>query len=427
MSTKPQKPLQLNPIKLSQPMGALLCFLGIKNTMPLMHGAQGCASFSKVFFTRHFSDPIAIQTTAVNDITAVIDGGDYSISEAVKNITKKVKPDLVGLFTTGMTETKGDDIKGATYLLKDVQKMVYVHTPDFEGGLESGYARSIEAIVEQLVKEKNTINNQKAVLIPNVNLTPIEVEKIKEQIDIFGFETLALPDISLSLDGHLGLKQGALSSGGISVSEIEELGDAAIVISIGDSVKKSAKLLKEKNEKITHFHFNTTSGLLNTDKFYKALMEFKNISKPHPSIVRWRKRLQDALLDTHFAIGGTKVVIAVESDQAFSIATTIKEAGADITAVVTPNKIVDFDNTLCKNVIIGDFEDVENELQNADLLISNFHGERICHNQSKALVIRGFPNYEMVGNNLKNDSLYEGGCYMLFEIANIINQHFHVK
>ncbi len=44
-----KKPLQLNPIKLSQPMGAMLCFLGIKNCMPLMHGAQGCASFSKVF------------------------------------------------------------------------------------------------------------------------------------------------------------------------------------------------------------------------------------------------------------------------------------------------------------------------------------------------------------------------------------------
>ncbi|WP_415398536.1 hypothetical protein [Sulfurimonas sp. CS5] len=46
-------------------------------------------------------------------------------------MTKKVKPDLVGLFTTGMTETKGDDIKGATFLLKDTQLMAYVHTPDF--------------------------------------------------------------------------------------------------------------------------------------------------------------------------------------------------------------------------------------------------------------------------------------------------------
>jgi len=418
-----EKPLQLNPIKLSQPMGALLCFLGIKNTMPLMHGAQGCASFSKVFFTRHFSDPIAVQTTAVNDITAVIDGGDYSISEAVKNITKKVTPDLVGLFTTGMTETKGDDIKGATYLLKDQQKMVYVHTPDFEGGLESGFAHSIEAIIEQLVKEKACIDFKKATLIPNVNLTPIEIEKIKEQIELFGYEVFALPDLSLSLDGHLGLKQGALSSGGILVEEIEELGDSEIVITIGNSVSKCGELFKQKNEKIKHLHFDTISGLLKTDKFYKALMEQKDIITPHPSIVRWRKRHQDALLDTHFALGSTKVVIACEPDQILSIATTIKEAGAQIKAVVSPNKSISLDENICENIIIGDFEDVEKELEASDLLISSFHGERLCIKHKKALVVRGFPNYELVGNQLKNDTLYEGSTYFLFEIANLINHH----
>ncbi len=423
MSEKPNKPLQINPIKLSQPMGALLCFLGIKNTMPLMHGAQGCASFSKVFFTRHFSDPIAVQTTAVNDITAVLDGGDYSVSEAVKNITKKVKPDLVGLFTTGMTETKGDDIKGATFLLKDVQKMVYVHTPDFEGGLESGYAKSIEAIIEQLVTPTTSIDNKKAVIIPNVNLTPIEVEKIKEQVDLFGYETLALPDISQSLDGHLGLKQGALSSGGISIEEIEKLASSQVVITIGNSVEKAGNLLNGKNENMIHLHFDTISGLLKADKFYKGLMDIKKISKPNPSVVRWRKRLQDALLDTHFALGGAKVVIAAEPDQILSIASTIKEAGANITAVVSPTKSVSLETLNDINVIIGDFDDVENELKSADILISNFHGERICNNLKKALMVRGFPNYELVGNNLKNDTLYEGSCYMLFEIANIINHY----
>ena len=145
------KPLHVNPLKLSQPMGATLAFLGVKNCMPLMHGALGCASFTKVLFTRHFNDPIAIQTTAVNDITAVIDGGEYSISEAVANITKKVTPDLVGLFTTGLTETKGDDIKGASLLLQDKQTIVYVHTPDFEGGLESGWSLSVQGMIAQLV------------------------------------------------------------------------------------------------------------------------------------------------------------------------------------------------------------------------------------------------------------------------------------
>jgi nitrogenase molybdenum-iron protein NifN len=417
------KPLQINPIKLSQPMGALLCFLGIKNCMPLMHGAQGCASFSKVFFTRHFSDPIAIQTTAVNDITAVIDGGDYSISEAVKNITKKVKPDLVGLFTTGMTETKGDDIKGATYLLKDKQKMVYVHTPDFEGGLESGFSKSIEAIINQMVKETTNIDTNKVTLIPNVNLTPLEMEYIKDQIELFGYEVYLLPNLSDSLDGHLGLKQGALSSGGISIEDIENLGDSKLVITIGNSVKNCGQTLLKKNEKIQHLHFDTLGGLLEADEFYKQLCISKDLSKPHPKIIKWRKRLQDALLDTHFAIGGTKVVVAAEPDQILSISKVIKEAGAYITAAVSPTKSPSLDKVQADKIIIGDMEDVEKELIKADLVISNFHCERLAKKYNKAFIIRGFPNYEIVGNQLKNDLLYEGSSYFLFEIANIINHH----
>jgi len=418
------KPLQINPLKLSQPMGAMIAFLGIKNCMPLMHGAQGCASFSKVFFTRHFKDPIAVQTTAVNDITAVVDGGDYSISEAIKNITKKVKPDLVGLFTTGLTETKGDDIKGATYLLKDTQKMVYVHTPDFEGGLESGYAKSIEAIIDQLVTPTTKIDHKKALLIPNINISPIEVEKIKEQISLFGYEPFALPDLSDSLDGHLGVKQGAMSSGGISIEEIENLGDTAIVISIGNSVEKCGEKMVEKNANLTHLHFDSLGGLKNSDRFYKALMEFKHLDKPSPSIVRWRKRLQDALLDTHFAIGGANVVIALEPDQILSVVSCITEAGANIKTVISPTKSKALDSLTCK-VIIGDFEDVENALETNDILISNFHGERLTKKHKKALMLRGFPNYEGLGYQLKNDLLYEGSCYLLFEIANILENFKH--
>lgn len=421
------KPLQLNPIKLSQPMGAMLCFLGIKNCMPLMHGAQGCASFSKVFFTRHFNDPIAVQTTAVNDITAVIDGGDYSISESIKNITKKVKPDLVGLFTTGLTETKGDDIKGATLLLQDQQSIAYVNTPDFEGSLESGFAKSIEAIIEQHVIEKTEIVSEKAVIIPNVNLKPIEIEKLKDTISLFGYEVLSLPDLSESLDGHLGLKQGALSSGGISLEEIQELATSHVAITVGSSVKKAGKKLKEKNDKINLFHFDALGGLEASDELFKMLCKLKNISAPHPSIVRWRKRLQDALLDTHFAIGSSSIVLALEPDQILSIAPTIIEAGANIKAIITTHKNDLLESIECENLLIGDFEDVEEFLQQSDILISNFHGERYCIKHKKALMLRGFPDYEGVGNQLKNDILYEGSCYLLFELANLINHHNHIN
>lgn len=418
------KPLQINPIKLSQPMGAMLAFLGVKNCMPLMHGAQGCASFTKVFMTRHFSEPIAVQTTAVSDITAVLDGGDYSITESIKNITKKVKPELVGLFTTGLTETKGDDIRGVTNNLADVQQMVYVHTPDFEGGLESGWALSVEAMIKQLTREKSESNANKVTLLPNVNLKPIEVEKIKDALSLFGMEVCALPDLSESLDGHLGVKQGGLSNNGISVEEIKSLGDSAIVISIGESMQKAAKALQSKNETMLHWHFDTLGGLEKSDAFYGKLIEYRGIATPHPSIVRWRKRLQDALLDTHFRLGGLKVLIADEPDAIASLSSTITEAGTKVTYAFASQKSDILETIEAKNIEVGDLDDVEKVIDEIDVLITNFHGERLAHKYHKKLMLCGFPNYEEVGNQLKNGVLYEGSCYTLFELANLVG-HGH--
>ena len=120
---KSNKPLQVNPFKLSQPMGAALAFLGVDKCMPLMHGALGCTSFTKVYYTRHFAEPIAIQTTAVNDVTAILDGGDYSIVESVKNITKKVSPSLIGLHTTGLTETKGGNGRSKAFKNRNIYRV----------------------------------------------------------------------------------------------------------------------------------------------------------------------------------------------------------------------------------------------------------------------------------------------------------------
>jgi nitrogenase molybdenum-iron protein NifN len=303
--------------------------------------------------------------------------------------------------------------------------MVYVNTPDFEGSIESGFAKSVEAIIDQKVKETTDIDKTKVTIIPNVNLKPIEVEKIKDTIALFGYEVLALPDLSDSLDGHLGLKQGALSSGGISFDEIKDLASSSLVISIGSSVKIAGEKLKEKNQNIKLFHFDSLGGLEESDRFFKVLCKEKNISQPHPSIVRWRKRLQDALLDCHFAIGSSSVVLALEPDQCISIANTIIEAGANIKAIITTHKNDLLDEIECENLLIGDFEDVEKYLSDSEVLISNFHGERYTMKHHKALMLRGFPDFEGLGNQLKNDCLYEGSSYLLFELANLINTHRH--
>jgi nitrogenase molybdenum-iron protein NifN len=422
---KSVKPLQVNPIKLSQPMGATLAFLGVDRCMPLMHGGQGCTSFTKVFYTRHFSEPIAIQTSAVTDAVAVLDGGDYSIVESVKNITKKVTPSLIGLHTTGLPETKGDDVRGVASQVDF--PLVWVNTPDYEGGLESGWALTAKALIDQLVEPAVSINDNKLVLLPHVSLQPVEVEKIKEFIESFGFNVLAIPDLSTSLDGHLGEKQSALSAGGIGVEEIRALGDTGLVISVGDSMAACGEALLKKNPEMRHHHFAHLHGLEATDRLAEALLEETGFVGVPPQIDRWRKRLQDAMLDSHFSLGQTRVLVAGEPDQVAGICQSLYEAGGRVSVAITTTNSAQLEKIRADRVLVGDLEDAEQLAGEYDLIISNFHGEALAHRLHKGLVLRGFPNWEEVGNQLKNDVLYEGGAYFLFECANAAERMRHAE
>lgn len=412
------KPISVNPFKLSQPMGATLAFLGVKNCMPLMHGAQGCASFTKVFFTRHFNDPIAIQTTAVNDITAVFDGGEYGITTAVDNITKKITPDLIGLFSTGLTETKGDDIRGAASKLSTAT--VWVNTPDFEGSFQSGWSNSVESMIDQLAVCCSDVINGKVAILPHVSMTALEVERLKEFLLDFGFtEVVSLPDISTSLDGFLGEKQGTMSAGGIKLQEIVQLADSEVVIAVGRSMQNCAKKLLEKNGLIKTILIDSLGGLVSTDKFVQELL---NIGyKPNEKIKRWRARAQDALLDTHFNIGKARFLVALEPDHAASVCDALFEAGAQIEHIFVPNKS-SIEKICDKNVSIGDMEDVLKNLENIDVIVSNEHGKRIANNNHKILITRGYPIFEKVGYSLKSDILYEGCCSLLFECSNALEE-----
>ncbi|MBN2816502.1 MAG: nitrogenase iron-molybdenum cofactor biosynthesis protein NifN [Campylobacterales bacterium] len=427
LSKKEHKPLQVNPIKHSQPMGAALAFMGIQNCMPLMHASQGCASYTKVFYTRHFNEPIPMYNTSVSDITAVLDGGDYSILMAIENITKKnktMKPELIGLHTTGLTETKGDDVRSVGTHIEI--PYCYVNTPDYEGGMESGWALTAKALIKQHTKESREIKPNKLLILPNVSMQPVEVEKLKEFCEGFGFETLALPDLSTSLDGYLSEGQGKLGTGAISIEDIYELANSGTVVTVGESMKIVADALLEKNSNITHLHFKHLMGQDMSDNFVASLMKIRQI-EPRPLVKRWRGRLQDAMLDSHFLIGSSHFVVTGEPDMCVGMCELLQSVGGTIDAVVSTTYSPVLETIDASHVFVGDLEDALKHFQKADLVISNFHAERLLHTQEKetALVLRGFPNYEELGNQLKNDLLYEGSTQFLFEIANALRKVKH--
>src|SRR6056297_2868726 len=106
---KRNKAMSVNPLKSSQTLGASIAFLGIDRSIPMMHGSQGCTAFGKVFFVRHFREPIPLQTTAMDQASSIM-GADENVIEGLATICEKASPDLIGLPTTGLAEVQGCDI-----------------------------------------------------------------------------------------------------------------------------------------------------------------------------------------------------------------------------------------------------------------------------------------------------------------------------
>jgi nitrogenase molybdenum-iron protein NifN len=76
-------------------------------------------------------------------------------------------------------------------------------------------------------------------------------------------------------------------------------------------------------------------------------------------------------------------------------------------------------------VLVGDLEDAEELRDEFDLIVGNGHVEALAHRHHKGVVLRGFPDWETLGNQLKHDVLYEGGAYFLFEVANAAERMRH--
>src|SRR3954453_4441519 len=151
------KAAAINPLKMSQPLGGALALLGIDNCLPCFHGSQGCTAFGLVLLVRHFREAIPLQTTAMDQVQTILGGYD-NMEQAILTMVERNKPAVIGMMTTGLTETKGDDMQGALTLFRKrhpevaaATALVFLNTPDFPAGLEEGFASAVTAIIEELV------------------------------------------------------------------------------------------------------------------------------------------------------------------------------------------------------------------------------------------------------------------------------------
>ncbi len=431
-----KRALSTNPLKSSAPLGAALAYLGIEGSVPLFHGSQGCTAFAMVHLVRHFKEAVPLQTTAMNEVSTIL-GGAEQIEEAIENLRKKASPSFIGIASTALTETRGEDVVGE---LKDIvsrrtdfadTQIVYASTPDFEGGLEDGWSKAVTAIIDAMVPPVDPVWNDRDLrqvnLLCGSHLTPAEVEELVRMVRAFGLKPIVLPDLSTSLDGHVADDWRGTSLGGTPLEDIRAVGRSSYTLAIGESMRKAAALIEDRAF-VPHRVFSSVTGLKPTDALIRTLMGLAGVADAPPSIKRDRARLVDASLDAHFHIGGLKVAIGADPDLLFALSHTLSGLGAEVVAAVTTstaNPVIE--RLPCDEVTAGDLGDFEclADEGGAELLITNAHGRHAAKALQLPLVRAGFPIFDRLGAQDICRVGYRGTRAFLYEIANTVQAQHH--
>jgi len=424
----PNKPAAVNPLKMSQPLGASYAFLGMNRCMPVMHGSQGCTSFGLVLLVRHFREAIPLQTTAMNEATTIMGGLD-NIEAAVLNIRNRAKPDLIALCSTGLTETKGDDVHGFLKLVRQRHPeladtaLVYVSTPDYLGAFQDGWAQAVSALVEELVEPAAPVSARQINVLPGCHLSPADIEELREIIASFGLEPLFLPDLSGSLDGHMSEEFSPTTMGGTTLAQARRMGASAATLAIGEHMRASAERLAQKCG--TPFVvFDRLTGLEANDRLLAWLAQFSGVAVP----AKWRRQrsqLQDAMLDAHFFTGGKKVAIGAEPDLLWSLAQLLHEMGCQIVSAVTTTASPLLERLPVDKVIVGDLEDLETGAAGADLIVTHSHGRQAAERLHLPHYRAGLPQFDRLGAAHQLLVGYRGTREALFEIGNLLLAAVH--
>ena len=435
----------ISPLKSSTPLGAALAYLGVEGAVPLFHGSQGCTSFALVLAVRHFKEAIPLQTTAMNEAATVL-GGAENLEQALVNVAERMKPKFIGVASTALVETRGEDFEGELSLIRqrcrqlDGVKIAFASTPDFSGALEEGWAAATCGVVSALVAPAASgagpaepvgpgrgssalvpIN-----LLPGVHQTPADIDALRELCELLGLSPTILPDISRSLDGSVPDEYVATSLGGAPLAAIAQMGHARHTVAIGEHMRAPAALLHQRTS-VPYTVLPTVTGLGASDALVRCLMDIGGRQAP-PRLQRERSQLLDAMLDCHFWFSGRKVAIASDPDLLLSLAQLFSSLGAEVVVAVASTKgSGSLPAVPCPQVVVGDLQELEDRARVAevDLLVTHSHGRLAAQRLDVPLFRVGFPIFDRLGVADRMWVGYRGTRRLMYELANIFMAEGH--
>ena len=422
-----------NACKLCTPLGACLAFKGIEGAVPYLHGSQGCATYMRRYIISHYNEPIDIASSSLSEKHAVYGGGP-NLKLGLTNVAAKYRPQLIGIATTCLTETIGDDVRMYLHQYAEDTKgsvglptLVHVATPSYAGTHMEGFHAAIRAVVAQLSEggpRTGTVN-----ILPGF-VSSADYRLLHEILADFGLAGTLLPDLSETMDGPALLAYEKIQGGGTPLAAIRAMGRSRATIEFGPTLAATAGTVLAEKFSVPHHRIGMPVGIRATDVFFHLLEELSGRPTPE-KYAKERGRLVDAYVDGHKYVFGKRAVVYGEEDLVVGLCSFLAEIGirpvlcasggtsgkleqavAAVTADTLPEQPQVFEGM--------DFFEISEMAQQLepDLVVGHSKGYPLARKLHVPLIRVGFPVHDRIGGQRLLHLGYAGAQQLFDTVAN---------
>jgi len=333
-----RKDLVVNPLKSCQPLGGIFASIGFEKTMPFIHGSQGCASYFRSHFMRHFREPFHTSCDAMTEDAAVF-GGHNALYLGLQNTYELFKPEMIAINTSCMSEVIGDDLnnfiknaKAEGYVPEELP-VTYAHTPSFVGSHIVGYDAMMLGFFQQMC-DKPTTKTERINVIAGFDTYIGNYEEIKRIFGLFDVELNLISDPSEVLNSPTD-GEYKMYYGGTSIADLKDAPNSKGTILLQKYSTAKTKEYIESQWGQTVKVVNPI-GIEGSDDLMMAISEISG--KPVPAeIEKERGQLIDAIADSYYWIHGKTFGINGDPDIAYALSKFVMELGGEPVHVLVTN------------------------------------------------------------------------------------------
>ncbi|ADH87140.1 nitrogenase component 1 [Desulfurivibrio alkaliphilus] len=458
-----------NACKLCRPLGAVLAFRGVAGAVPYLHGSQGCATYMRRYIISHFNEPIDIASSSLGEKNAIYGGGP-NLMLGLQNVTAKYRPALIGIATTCLTETIGDDLN---LLLAQYRRefigdddsaplLIRVSTPSYAGSHMEGFHGAVMALVEQLAApaESDSVSGQAMPTEAGINLfpglvSPADLRLLKDILAEFNLPATILPDFSDTLDGPALEDYPLIPPGGTEIAAIAGMGRAAVSIEFGrtipDNLSAAGWLAAQRG--VSRKQLGLPLGLRETDRLMELLAQLaasrsaptgceESPTSAQPALpprqAAARGRLLDAMVDGHKYLAGKRALVYGEEDLVVGLSSLLAELGIRPVLCASGGKSGKLAAAIGE--VTGellpagsspevyedcDFFDIAERARQLkpDLIIGHSKGYSLARELAIPLIRLGFPIHDRLGGQRILHLGYQGAQQLFDTIVNTLIAH----